>query len=65
MKVSLELVHVAGRLHVVLSNRDRAVPLLVDVDHECRSDHSLDQLAVEQLLSVRAIGIERRLVWIR
>ena len=65
MKVSLELVHVAGRFHVVLSNGDRAVPLLVDVDHERRSDHSLDQLAVEQLLSVRAIGIERRLVWIR
>ena len=65
MKVPLELVDVTGGLHVVLRNRDGAVALLVDVDNKGSADHSFDELAVEQLLAVRAVSIERRLVRVR
>jgi hypothetical protein len=50
MKISLELVDVTGGLDVVLSDRDRAVALLVHIDDEGRADHPLDELAVERRL---------------
>ena len=62
MEVALELVDVAGGLHVVLGDRNGAVPLLVDVDDEGRADHPLDELAVEQLFPVRAVSVERLFV---
>ena len=49
MEISLELVDVAGGLHVVLSDRNCALTLLVDVDDKGRADYPLDQLAVQQL----------------
>jgi hypothetical protein len=58
-KVSLELVDVTAGLHVVLRDGNGAVALLVDVDDERGADHALDQLAVEQFLPVRAVGVER------
>src|SRR5687768_10147895 len=62
LQVSLELVDVAGGLDIVLSYGDGSVALLVDVDDEGRADDPLDELAVEQLLPVRAVGVERRAI---
>src|SRR5215203_4325918 len=59
LQVSLELVDVAGGLDIVLSDCDGAVALLVDVDDEGGADDPLDELAVKQLLPVRAVGVER------
>src|SRR6185503_15889674 len=57
-EVPPELGDVPGRLDVV----ERPLDLPVRVDDERRADHAGDRLAVELLLSVRAVRGEGRLV---